>query len=62
MNEPEQVVPPSQQQIDDLLNPDVLSGKQIEIMRKLDEKNLDREDMEEILRSFLASYNAAKND
>lgn len=51
---------PSQSDIDELLNPDALSGRQIEVLRKLDEKNLDKEDLEEILSAFMTTYQQAK--
>ncbi len=52
---------PSQAEMDDLLNPDFMSGRQLEILKKMDEKNVDRADLLELMRSFLDSYRSAVN-
>lgn len=52
---------PSQAEIDALLNPDNMSGKQLEALRKMDEKNVDREDLGVLMAGMLDAYNAAKN-
>lgn len=52
--------PPTQTEVDTLLDPDILSGKQITILKKIDEKNVDLEDLEDVFEGFLAAYEAAK--
>lgn len=52
---------PSKAEIKELLNPDFMSGKQIEVMKKIDESNVDRSDLEDLLEGLLASYLSAKN-
>ncbi len=51
---------PTQAEIDDLLNPDYLSGRQREALRRLDEKNIDRADLVALLQGALDAYNRAK--
>lgn len=59
MSELDKLVP-SQAEVDALLDPETLSGKQIAILRKLDEKNLDQDDLAILMQQMLDSYNAAK--
>lgn len=51
-------IPPSQSEMDAALNPDVLSGAQIRALKKLDEKNVDTEDLEQAILGALATYEA----
>lgn len=53
-------IPPTQTEVDGLLDPDILSDKQIAILKKIDEKNVDIEDLEGVLEGFLSAYEAAK--
>lgn len=52
--------PPTQAEVDAALDPDVLSGAHIRALKKLDEKNVDMEDLEDIFEGFLTAYEAAK--
>ena len=38
--------PPTQSEVDALLDPDILSGRQIAVLKKMDEKNVDTGDLE----------------
>ncbi len=51
-------IPPSQSEMDAVLDPDVLSGAQIKVLKKLDEKNVDTEDLEQAILGALATYEA----
>ena len=51
----------TQAEMDAALDPDVLSGAQIRALKKLDEKNLDTDDLAEILAAGLAAYQKAAN-
>lgn len=50
--------PPTKAEMDAALNPDVLSGAQIRALKKLDEKNVDTEDLEQAILGALATYEA----
>ena len=52
--------PPTQSEVDALLDPDILSGRQIAVLKKMDEKNVDTGDLEAALAGFLVAYEAAK--
>lgn len=52
--------PPSDADIDKLLDPDVMSGRQIEALRKIDEKNVDHSDLKNFLLAFIEGYESAK--
>ena len=48
--------PPTKAEMDAALNPDVLSGAQIKVLKTLDEKNVDTEDLEQAILGALATY------
>lgn len=53
--------PPTQAEMDDALNPDVFSGSQRKALKKMDEKNVDADDLSEALKGALTAYENAKN-
>ena len=57
----ETATPPTQAEMDAALDPEVLSNAQIRALKKLDEKNVDQEDLANALQTALAKYKAAVN-
>ena len=53
---------PSKDEVNDLLNPDFMSGRQIAAFKKLDESNLDIEDFAELLQAAMDAYLKARTD
>lgn len=51
---------PSAEEVEALLNPDFMSGSQIKALKAMDEKNVDREDLAQLLAFFMSSYQSAK--
>lgn len=49
-------VAPTQAEMDKLLDPAYMSGKQLEILLKMDEKNVDRADLRLVLAAFIETY------
>lgn len=52
---------PTQEEVDDALNPDYFSGKQYEALKKMDEKNVDRNDLSTLFQRIRDKYRSAKN-
>lgn len=52
--------PPTQAEIAARLNAEDLSGKHIAILRRMDEKNVDRDDLAALIALFIRVYNDAK--
>lgn len=51
----------SDEAMEELLNPDNMSGNQREALKRLDDKNVDHADLKEALAGALAAYEKAKN-
>ncbi len=52
---------PTQAEMDQLLDPDYLSGRQRDALKRLDEKNVDRSDLMELFAGALEAYKAARD-
>lgn len=60
-NELNAVTPPTQAEMDAALDPDILSGAQIRAIKKLDEKNVDTDDLASAILGALATYEAVSD-
>lgn len=53
---------PSEEEMDVLLDPQNLSGAQIDVLKKMDDKNVDHADIKILVTTFIEAFNRARND